>query len=115
LSGRGIHWMLCGVLIGTAFAIAACGSTRGPAEETSYAEQLAFLRRPDASRDKIEARLGPPSGTYQQGTVVSYPLYWEGENQLTTLPGAKNAYLTLMLHYAPDGHLIRYSLLRRPR
>ena len=107
--------MLCSALVGTAIAIAACGSTRGPAEETSYAEQLAFLRRPDASRDKIEARLGAPSGTYQQGTVVSYPLYWEGEKQLTTFPSARKANLTLMLHYAPDGRLIRYSLLQRPQ
>lgn len=110
---RGFCFVLCGAFIATAFTLTAC-IPRGAVDERPFKEQLAFLRRPDATRAQIEARLGAPSQTYEQGAVVSYPLYVEGEGQLTTLASGKNAYLTLMLHYAPDGRLIRSSLLRRP-
>lgn len=101
-----------GVCIAAAIAIAACGTTRGPVEDASLNAQLGFLRRPNLTRQELEARLGAPSQTYEQGAVVSYRLYLEGKGLLTTTANGKGySFYTLMLHYGPDGRLLRYSLL----
>lgn len=102
------------VSIAIVAATAGCGSVRGVVDDAALSEQLAFLSRPEISRPEVEARLGTASETYEQGTVVSYALYLEGENRLTTVAGStRKADYTLMLHYGPDGRLLRHSLLRK--
>jgi hypothetical protein len=106
------HAGVWGVCIATAIGVAACGTARGPVDDASLNAQLGLLSRPGVSRHELEARLGNPSQSYEQGAVVSYRLYLEDKGQLTTnASGQRASYYTLMLHYGPDGRLLRYSLL----
>lgn len=105
---------VCVAFIAAAIASTGCGSTRAVEDEAQVTQQLAFLRQIGLTRHDIEARLGTPSHYYEKADVVSYRLYFNHRGQLTTLPKGRS-YHTLMLHYAPDGHLLRYSLIREPQ
>ena len=105
---------ICVALIVAAIVSTGCGTTRAVEDEAHFTQQLAFLHQIGLTRHDIEARLGTPSHFYEKADVVSYPLYRDEQGQLTTLPRGSSSH-TLMLHYAPDGHLLRYSLIREPQ
>ncbi len=57
-------------------AVAACGVHRVARDDPYHSPELdaflAFLREPDATRAKAEARLGPPQATFEGGRIAAY-------------------------------------------
>jgi hypothetical protein len=110
----GSHPVACVILIAAAVLSSGCSSTRGVVDDARLTDQLDFLNQVELTRHAVEARLGMPTNYYEKGDVVSYWLYLNDQGQLTTLRKG-SSYHSLMLHYAPDGHLLRYALIRQPR
>jgi hypothetical protein len=105
---------LASVALAIAIAITGC-ATRGPVEEEGTPELLGFLAPGGPTRAEVEARLGPPARTYEDGRIATYALKKERDGRLrTTGLGAADSGFTLVIEYAPDGKLARRGLVRRP-
>ena len=91
-----------------------CASSRGVVQDADVTGRLGFLNGPGLTRADVEARLGGATAHYEKDSVVSYPVYVGRDGRLTTtLADARAPRYTLMLEYAPDGHVRRHALLRR--
>ena len=89
-------------------------ATRGPLDDPATTRQLGFLQPGEVTRSEVEARLGPPDQTYEVGRLVTYTVA-EKDGRLSTAFSLHGPIYTLVIEYAPDGKIVRRSLVRRPQ
>ena len=92
-------------------ALAGC-ATRGPIDDADATAKLGFLQPGGPTRTEVEARLGPPEHVYEGGRIATYTVS-EREGRLTTTFVQHGDSYTLVIEYAPDGTVVRRSLVRR--
>jgi len=101
------------LLIALVLVLTGCASSRGEVRDADVVAQLGFLNRQGLTRADVEARLGGATTHYEKDAVASYAVYVERDGRLTTTsPDARPPRYTLMLEYAPDGRVLRHTLLR---
>ena len=105
------RWVIAGVLLASLGLLAGC-VTRGPVDDPAIIAKLGFLQPGGANRTEVEARLGPPERTYEDGRVAIYSVA-ERDGRLSTTAPAWGLRYTLVIEYAPDGTIVRRALVRR--
>jgi hypothetical protein len=108
-----------GLLVATAIVcaiLAACSTTVERVSSTEELKQLAFLQAEAVSRTEVEARLGSPFATYEDGRIVVYVLR-KNQNKFETVhigdPWLQWTGYRLVLVYRSDETLERWSLVDR--
>lgn len=103
-----------------ASALAACASFIAPVKDTAVLNQLGFLRSGTTSRGEILTRLGTPARLYEDGRILSYPVYRTSDGRLSVTASSAVTTLgefsggdryTLILVFTSDGVLDRQSLV----
>ena len=103
-------------LVAMSLLLAACGTDqveRGAVVDDPKAlAQLGFVNEPGMTRERIIARLGEPSSTFEGGRVASYTLAMHpGSRQLGVTPEGKGCQ-ALVIEYDAAGAVVRHSLIR---
>lgn len=88
-------------IIITVLVIAGCTGPQqmAPVDDEVAAQHFGFLRVGETTQQEIVSRLGPPSETYENGLVMTYP-YMDNLYQL-------------VVAFTSDHVLERFSLVRR--
>jgi len=100
----------------------ACASHVAPVKDAAILKELGFLRPGSTGRDEVQARLGSPSRTYEDGRIASYAVYKTADGRLSVTASAAamapgelsgGERYSLILVFKSDGTLDRQSLVGR--
>jgi hypothetical protein len=108
--------------VGICVALLACASHVAPVKDAAILKELGFLRPGSTGRDEVQARLGSPSRTYEDGRIVSYAVFKTADGRLSVTASAAamapgelsgGERYSLILVFKSDGTLDRQSLVGR--
>ena len=100
--------VLTALMIGT---LAACSTTVERVSDPKELQLLGFLEGSSVSRQEIEARMGEPGATYENGRIVTYALEKRGDRFEVSSSLSSQSQYTLVVVYRTDDTLERWSLV----
>jgi hypothetical protein len=103
--------MRCAVALASAVAVSvACSTSVERISEDQAGHGLAFLHGARVPRHEVEARIGAPVATYENGRITTFRLT---RTESGYAPGPMDARITLVVIYGPDDAVERWGLVDR--
>jgi len=91
-------------------ALSACSTTVERVSDPNELKLLGFLQGSAVTRKEIEARMGSPGATYENGRIVTYTLAKRGD-RFEVAPAGPQSHYTVVVVYRTDDTVERWSLV----
>ena len=101
----------CAIAFASVIAVsAACSTSVERISPDQAARGVAFLQAARVTRHEVDARIGAPVATYENGRIATFRLI---RTEGGYAPGPTQAPITLVVVYGPDDVVERWGLVDR--